>query len=106
MTSVLVALEGRLSENEPDPSVLALLHVVFHTISTAMRFEPANAKFFHHDICMTSLCDTLRLLGCFSPIKIPGLSECEMAVPSSLMQSTYNSLFIGSILQPEYVLIY
>ena len=66
MMSVLVSLEGQLgtqrSENiEPcndiikrtpqeEAQLLTLLHVVFHTISTAMRFEPANAKFFHHEV--------------------------------------------------------
>lgn len=101
VTSVLVALEGRLSENEPDPAVLSLLHIVFHTISTAMRFEPANAKFFHHDICLTTLGDTLRLLGCFACAKVPCLSETESEIPSSVIQSTYNTLFTGSILEPE-----
>lgn len=102
VTSVLVALEGRLTENEPDPAVLGLLYIVFHTISTAMRFEPANAKFFHHDICMTSLCDTLRLLGCFSPLKIPCLSESDMEIPSSTIQAAYNNLFTGYVLEPEF----
>lgn len=66
MMSVLVSLEGQLgiqrSENtEPcndiikrtpqeEAQLLTLLHVVFHTISTAMRFEPANAKFFYHEV--------------------------------------------------------
>lgn len=66
MMSVLVSLEGQLgmqrSENtescndiikrtpQEEAQLLTLLHVVFHTISTAMRFEPANAKFFHHEV--------------------------------------------------------
>ncbi|GIX85505.1 WD repeat and FYVE domain-containing protein 3 [Caerostris extrusa] len=32
----------------------------------AMRYEPANARFFASEICHTSLTDTVRLLGCFS----------------------------------------
>lgn len=65
--SVLVSLEGQLGgpqraeKGEPcndivqrttqdESQLLTLLHVVFHTISTAMRFEPANAKFFHHEV--------------------------------------------------------
>lgn len=64
--SVLVSLEGQLGQqirNNTEPcndfvqrtpqdeiQLLTLLHVVFHTISTAMRFEPANAKFFHHEV--------------------------------------------------------
>ena len=64
--SVLVSLEGQLGPPLPqnfepcndvtqrtlqdETQLLMLLHMVFHTISTAMRFEPANAKFFHHEV--------------------------------------------------------
>ncbi|VVC89841.1 unnamed protein product [Leptidea sinapis] len=67
VTSVLVSLEGKLkSDVIMDKDMLQLIHIVFYTISTAMRFEPANAKFFHHEICMTTLYETIRLLGCFT----------------------------------------
>lgn len=104
VTSVLVALEGRLAENEPDQQVLQLLHIVFHTICTAMRFEPANAKFFHHDICATTLCDTLRLLGCFCSEKVQSLPDYEEEIkePSIELQTAYNNLFTGNILEPEF----
>lgn len=53
VTSVLVSLEGKLKGDEPmDKDMLQLIHIVFYTISTAMRFEPANAKFFHHEVCI------------------------------------------------------
>ncbi|KAH9634486.1 hypothetical protein HF086_005479 [Spodoptera exigua] len=53
VTSVLVSLEGKLKGDEPmDKDMLQLIHIVFYTISTAMRFEPANAKFFHHEVNM------------------------------------------------------
>ncbi|KAK8761643.1 hypothetical protein V5799_027091 [Amblyomma americanum] len=35
-------------------------------MTVAMRYEPANAKFFATEICQTSLADTVRLLGCFT----------------------------------------
>ena len=38
---------------------------VFATITTAMRFEPANSKYFAQEICSPSFTDSLRLLGCF-----------------------------------------
>ncbi|KAK7077189.1 WD repeat and FYVE domain-containing protein 3 [Halocaridina rubra] len=70
--SALVSLEGSLGDivppawsSVPSRQILALLLNVFHTLTTAMRYEPANAKFFHQEICYTSFCDTLRLLGCF-----------------------------------------
>jgi hypothetical protein len=64
--SVLVSLEGQLSplptqgsescnniaqkSQQDETELLTLLYMVFHTLSTAMRFEPANAKFFYHEV--------------------------------------------------------
>lgn len=113
--SVLVSLEGRLGarpveNNEPcnevsqqtfrdESPLLTLLHVVFHTISTAMRFEPANAKFFHHEICQSSLCDTLRLLGCFS-------SETKLTNSDVVLTSNHHNvlhlLFTSNVLDPAF----
>ena len=42
-----------------------LLHLIFITLCVAMRYEPANAKFFQQVISGPSLCDTIRLLGWF-----------------------------------------
>ncbi|CAL4106427.1 unnamed protein product, partial [Meganyctiphanes norvegica] len=71
--SALVSLEGSLGEtvtevweNVPPRTILTLLIAVFNTLTTAMRYEPANSKFFHQEICYTSFCDTLRLLSCYS----------------------------------------
>ncbi|KAG7173359.1 WD repeat and FYVE domain-containing protein 3-like [Homarus americanus] len=70
--SALVSLEGSLGDvippawsTVPSRHILTLLLNVFNTLTMAMRCEPANAKFFHQEICYTSFCDTLRLLGCF-----------------------------------------
>ncbi|XP_030377443.1 WD repeat and FYVE domain-containing protein 3 [Scaptodrosophila lebanonensis] len=77
LTSVFVSLDGSLADATvgedvqkteppiPQDDLILLLQIVCQTLTTAMRFEPANAKFFHQEICTTSLCDTLRLLGCF-----------------------------------------
>ncbi|KAH0568814.1 WD repeat and FYVE domain-containing protein 3 [Cotesia glomerata] len=114
--SVLVSLEGQLgplphkssepcNDNIPQRSpqnesqLLNLLHLVFQTICTAMRFEPANAKFFHLEICQSSLCDTLRLLGCFSSQTT--LTECNHPVPSNY-HNTWQSLFNGNVLEPSF----
>ncbi|XP_017775866.1 PREDICTED: WD repeat and FYVE domain-containing protein 3 isoform X2 [Nicrophorus vespilloides] len=101
VTSVLVALEGKLTIRKPNVEILTLLNIVFYTISTAMRFEPANAKFFYHEICMTSLCDTLRLLGCFTTHKVDQLSDSKEEAPNSDFQDLYHNLFIGNIINPE-----
>lgn len=100
VTSVLVSLEGRLSQKENDSEVLYLICLVFQTICTAMRFEPANAKVFYHEICKTSLCDTLRLLGCFTSEKKTALSEIDFEIPANHFQDIYQNLFFGSVTNP------
>lgn len=59
--SVLVSMEGCLSDKARSPwdsvpreDILGLLHMVFSTITVAMRFEPANAKFFHQEVCVSN----------------------------------------------------
>ena len=75
--SVLVGLESSLDDvpdhnsdwpwvNVERRSVFSLLHQIFSTLAVAMRYEPANAKFFHEEIATSSLGEALRLLGCFS----------------------------------------
>jgi hypothetical protein len=75
--SALVSMEGCLHPNPFESGsnsnwdtlapveILRLLHLIFNTLCVAMRYEPANAKFFQQEICGPSLCDTIRLLGCF-----------------------------------------
>ncbi|KAF5299222.1 hypothetical protein FQA39_LY02395 [Lamprigera yunnana] len=97
VTSVLLSLEGKLIDREVNQDILNLLNIVFYTINTAMRFEPANAKFFYHEICMTSLCDTLRLLGCFSHEKIEQISECDIELSDLILQDTFQTIFVNGI---------
>eukprot|EP00058_Branchiostoma_floridae_P010550 XP_002596038.1 hypothetical protein BRAFLDRAFT_202950 [Branchiostoma floridae] len=72
--SVLVSMEGCLAQpplgewGKVDPLLVQnLLHTVFHTLTAAMRHEPANAKFFSTEVGYSSLAEAIRLLGCFSP---------------------------------------
>ena len=81
--SVLVGLEGSLGDavNQHRPAdisspwtgvdrraIFALLKEIFVVFAAAMRYEPANARFFQQEIARTGgLGETLRLLGCFSP---------------------------------------
>ncbi|KAG8229679.1 hypothetical protein J437_LFUL010268 [Ladona fulva] len=90
-------------ETVPTKKIIALLHTVFSTVTVAMRFEPANAKFFHHEICFTSLCDTIRLLGCFSNQQY---LEEMVDVITGKDESTFLSLFTGNVLEaqiPEHI---
>ena len=72
LMSVLVGLEGALGPGGgagggvERRAVFCLLHQIFSTLAVAMRYEPANAKFFHQEIAVTSLAEALQLLGCFS----------------------------------------
>ncbi|XP_019753468.2 WD repeat and FYVE domain-containing protein 3 isoform X1 [Dendroctonus ponderosae] len=97
VTSVLVALEGRLSKPETDAQVLQLLALVFQTICIAMRFEPANAKFFYYEVCRTSLCDTLKLLGCFSSEKVEKISENDFEPSTNDHHDVFHNLFVGPV---------
>ncbi|KAL1508880.1 hypothetical protein ABEB36_003702 [Hypothenemus hampei] len=97
VTKVLSCLEGRLSNQEPDSQILQLLLLVFQTICIAMRFEPANAKFFYYEICRMTLCDTLKSLGCFSSEKIDKISENDFEPPANDHHELFHNIFIGSM---------
>lgn len=105
VTSVFVSLDGKLSDGQQENSkqtkdILHLLHLACQTLSTAMRFEPANAKFFQQEICNTSLCNTLRLLGCFSTTT--ELSDKRCATVNEHAKLYFHSLFMSNPLQPEF----
>ncbi|XP_045600783.1 WD repeat and FYVE domain-containing protein 3 isoform X4 [Procambarus clarkii] len=107
--SALVSLEGSLGDvvppawsSVPSRQILTLLLNVFNTLTTAMRYEPANAKFFHQEICYTSFCDTLRLLGCFmtdTHIQESNEETLDLVLSSSVTEesdlSTASSSTIG-----------
>ncbi|KAH8377111.1 hypothetical protein KR093_003521 [Drosophila rubida] len=100
LTSVFVSLDGSMAQPQPDIAqhdLILLLQIVCQTLATAMRFEPANAKFFHQEICNSSLCDTLRLLGCFGGDTtlqdFTGTYE-----PQQTLLKYYHDVFSGDIL--------
>ncbi|XP_061175428.1 WD repeat and FYVE domain-containing protein 3-like isoform X2 [Saccostrea echinata] len=71
--SLLLSMEGCLLDPPKAPwdsvertSVLSILKTVFSTLTVAMRYEPANAKFFETQVQYDSLTEAVRLLGCFS----------------------------------------
>ena len=46
--------------------VLSMLHTVFSTLTVAMRYEPANAKFFTTEVSQTfvfSVNDCMKLMA-------------------------------------------
>ncbi len=88
--SVLVSLEGSLADRdvEKERKVFALLRGVFTCLTTGMRYEPANAKYFRVEMnCGSSMVETIKLLGCFSNEDRPQLlpackrpkAECRKA---------------------------
>ncbi len=116
VTSIFVSLDGKLSDNSDIvmeeegtheekiiklSSLLQLLNIVFQTLATSMRFEPANAKFFSQEICSTSLCDTFRLLGCFSNRTV--FSDGPQNVEAfENIDCYFQNIFVGSLSQPEF----
>ena len=49
-------------------------------------------------ICLTSLCDTLRLLGCFS--QNTELEDSEDIFSISREENTFHNLFSGNVMEP------
>lgn len=112
VTSVVVSLDGRLAgrDRRRGADVLPLLQIACQTLATAMRFEPANAKFFQQEICNTSLCDTLRLLGCFTETAqlrdvadVAGERDATAGGGREWQETQhfFHALFTGSVVQPE-----
>lgn len=113
VTSVFVSLDGKLRDKEEEDNVAAeededtnnlllLLTSVFQALATAMRFEPANAKFFHHEICTTSFCDTLRLLGCFgTATELREANDEQLVDDLHDVIEAFHKLFLGSSMKPE-----
>ncbi|RXG52401.1 WD repeat and FYVE domain-containing protein 3 [Armadillidium vulgare] len=115
LMSVIVGLEGSMGD-EPLPLwvpvnqklILGLLITVFNALTIAMRYEPANAKFFHQEFCPGSLCSTLKMLNCFSnETKISDASESpwkELLSPSVSPNSaadinTFHTIFITPVVE-------
>ncbi|XP_056017801.1 WD repeat and FYVE domain-containing protein 3-like isoform X2 [Ostrea edulis] len=70
--SLLLSMEGCLLDPPKAPwdsverlPILSMLKTVFSTLTVAMRYEPANAKFFETQVQYDSLTEAVRLLGCF-----------------------------------------
>lgn len=106
VTSVFVSLDGKLNDssqhdNQMITNLLQLLHLVCQTLATAMRFEPANAKFFQQEICNTSLCDTLRLLGCFGS-KTELDEQINTALTVERPTQYYHTIFLSNPVHPEF----
>lgn len=100
LTSVFVSLDGSMAQSQPginQQDLILLLQIVCQTLATAMRFEPANAKFFHQEICSSSLCDTLRLLGCFGSDTTLQDFTGNYEPQQSLLKY-YHDIFSGDIL--------
>lgn len=56
--SMLLTMEGCLGESKKSPwetvdkqQILSLIQMIFCTLTIAMRYEPANVKFFCTEVC-------------------------------------------------------
>ena len=71
IVSILLSLDETLGikDDENDElleKVLTLIRQVFNCLTTSMRFEPANAKYFQVEIANgVMLLEAVQLLGCF-----------------------------------------
>ena len=102
LMSVLVGMEGSLATPAISPwsasdrlTIHALLHQTFATLATAMRYEPANAKFFYQEIAQASLAQALRMLGCFSPSSLSLLKLSKP--PEQEVMDKLQSIFLADL---------
>ncbi|XP_049532447.1 WD repeat and FYVE domain-containing protein 3 isoform X2 [Anopheles darlingi] len=74
VVNVLESLKGQFTNihlnNELLQKNVRLFRVVCQTLSAAMRFEPANAKYFQSEISNTLFYQAIREFGCFSDTEI------------------------------------
>lgn len=98
--SVLVSLEGSLSSTPRDQwsstsmdHIFGLLRCVFTCLAVAMRYEPANAKYFQVEMnCGESMVETVRLLGCFSAeTKLQSMTKKPSSGNEKLLQQIFSS---------------
>ncbi|CAF0761899.1 unnamed protein product, partial [Didymodactylos carnosus] len=73
IVSLLISMEGCLAVPAKYPwttvsrhEILAIIRLILNTLTVAMRFEPGNARLFENEVRWESLCDAVKLLGCFS----------------------------------------
>ncbi|XP_052816149.1 WD repeat and FYVE domain-containing protein 3-like isoform X4 [Mya arenaria] len=99
--SVLVIMEGCLADPPRQPwdkvdhqEVLLMLKAVFSSLTVAMRYEPANAKFFSTDVRYDSLTEAVRLLGCFSTN--PDITVDDDDLDTSQAEYLFEDTFIHS----------
>ncbi|KAH7637627.1 ph domain associated with beige/beach domain containing protein [Dermatophagoides farinae] len=106
--SVIVYMENYLIEI-PSSSIHSfdsrqiwnLLRFVFAMLTTAMRFEPANSKYFAQEICSPSFTDSLRLLGCFDELQFGWRKSTKMKQEQQQQQEeetkNYQKLFESNV---------
>nr|XP_029733035.1 LOW QUALITY PROTEIN: WD repeat and FYVE domain-containing protein 3-like [Aedes albopictus] len=80
---------------------LQLLYVVCQALTTAMRFEPANAKFFQQELCTTTFCNALRALGCFSSATILRKEIRAHFKPSQETNKNFSQIFARDLGEPS-----
>jgi len=73
IVSLLISMEGCLAVPPKHPwltvprhEILSIIRLILNTLTVAMRFEPGNARLFENEVRWQSLCDAIKLLGCFN----------------------------------------
>ncbi|CAF1017714.1 unnamed protein product [Adineta ricciae] len=73
IVSLLISMEGCLAippkhpwTTVPRHEILSIIRLILNTLTVAMRFEPGNARLFENEVRWQSLCDAIKLLGCFT----------------------------------------
>ena len=105
VTSVLVSMEGCLDPSEGfgnQEHVFRLLRSIFVCLTVAMRYEPANARYFQLEVAECSnegvdFFETIRRLGCFSETS-EILADLKQPPAEELCQQ-FNDIFYNDLIK-------
>ncbi|XP_058460935.1 WD repeat and FYVE domain-containing protein 3 isoform X2 [Malaya genurostris] len=100
LIKTLKALENKwtdIADRSESKQQILMLHLICQVLTTAMRFEPANAKYFQQELCSSAFFTTLRTLGCFSPDIILKYNSSSDFKPNPETIESYRVLFTKDI---------
>lgn len=101
LVSVLLSLDRSLSSLRPDcEAVLTLLRSVFYCLTVAMRYEPANARYFEVEIATAgnNLVEAIQLLGCFSTLPQHSILHSDLnSSPNESLVELFRKVFSSDL---------
>ncbi|XP_055626946.1 WD repeat and FYVE domain-containing protein 3 isoform X2 [Toxorhynchites rutilus septentrionalis] len=108
LIKALEALEGSLTENTEHSKLqqhMLLVYIICQVLTTAMRFEPANARYFDQELCSNTFFDAIKQLGCFGSTSVrKDESFCNMENIKTMNES-FNQLFMQDFSETSFPIV-